>query len=71
MSKKGKPSKKQKPSFKAPAAPNVTSANNPSKKTQPSLKAPNVTSGSESKPPSPSSSILAKDLPKPIPTPPV
>ena len=71
MSKKGKPSKKQKLSFKAPAAPNVTSANKPSQKTQPSLKTPNVMSGSESKPPSPPSPILAKDLPKPIPTPPL
>jgi hypothetical protein len=71
MSKKRKPSKQQKPSFKAPAAPNVTSAHQPSKKTQPSLNTPNVTSRSESKPPFPPSSILANDLQKPIPPPPV
>ena len=69
MSKKRKPSEKRKPSFKAPAASKVTSAHQPSKKTQPSLITPNVTSGSESKPPSPPSSMLAKNLP--IPTPPV
>ena len=70
MSKKRKPSRKQKPSFKAPASPNVASANKPSEKTQ-SLKTPNVTHGSESQPPSPPSPILARDLPKPIPTPPL
>jgi hypothetical protein len=71
MSKRRKPSRKQKPSFKAPASPNVASANKPSEKTQPSLKTPNVTRGSESQPSSPPSPILAKDLPKPIPTPPL
>ena len=66
MSKKRKPSRKQKPSFKAPASPNVASANKPSEKTQPSLKTPNVTRGSESQPPSPPSPSLAKP-----PTPPL
>jgi hypothetical protein len=60
MSKKRKPSRKQKPSFKTPASPNVASANKPSEKTQPSLKTPNVTRGSESQPPPPPSPSLAK-----------
>jgi hypothetical protein len=71
MSKKRKASEKQKPSFKAPASSKVTNAHQPSKKTQSSLNTPNVTSGSESKSPSPPSSIPVRDLPKPIPTPPV
>jgi hypothetical protein len=71
MSKKRKKSKQQKPSFKAPAALNVTRAHQPSKKTQPNLNTSKVTSASERKPPFPPSSILAKDLQKPIPTPPV
>ena len=69
MSKTRKQSKQQKPSFKAPAAPNV--ARQPSKKTQPNLNPPNVTSGSEKKPPARPSSMLANDLQKPIPPPPV